>query len=479
MPASVPSPRSAAPSPSPSPVYDTHAVDRAFLAMERRRPDVRWDAGGIAYLSGPPPSLADLRAYVAFRLVRLPLLTSRLEGGTRRPRWRPDADFAVDRHVHEVVAEGPEGWDAALHTALNSPFAPGAYWGVWLIHGHAAEEYAVCHRFRHACQDGAAAATAFRAMLDGREFSARPVPEKSRPADLPRRVGTAVGLGAAFTAGALTVRRRRPSVPFLPSGERRLWRGRVPTDTLRRIGAAAGGSAHDAHLAALAGALASWSERSGVRLPRVTALLPFDARRPEEEQAWGNRVFALPLELPVRGAPARGVLSGGDDAARWRLERVTASTRKLRSGPWRQAVQDLVRWMPDRPTEWYLRRMLSPQVTDVMATSMPLADKGTLGDTQVTDVALLPLLVPGHLLGVGLSFFGDRAGVSFVTDRALPHGELLPELWERAVGELEADGDNRPADGNRAPTPAPDTSATGPGDPTGTTGTTGTTGSRK
>jgi hypothetical protein len=427
--------------------------------MERRRPDVRWDAGGIAYLSGPPPSLADLRAYVAFRLDRLPLLTSRLEGGPRRPRWRPDPDFAVDRHVHEVVAEGPGGWDTALHTALNSPLDPDVHWGVWLIRGHAAEEYAVCHRFRHACQDGAAAATAFRAMLDGRELSTRPVPGKDRLADLPRRVGTAVGLGAVFAAGALAVRRERPVAPFRPSGERRLWRGRVPTDTLRRIGAAAGGSAHDAHLAALAGALTAWSERSGVRLPRVTALLPFDARRPEEEQSWGNRVFGLPLELPVRGAPARGAVPGGGDVSRWRLEQVTATTRKLRSAPWRQAVQDLVRWTPDRPAEWYLRRVLSPRVTDIMATSMPLADKGTLGDTQVTDVALLPLLVPGHLLGVGLSFFGDWAGVSFVTDRALPFGELLPQLWERAVGELEEAG-GRPADTDRRP-PAPDVTRTG------------------
>jgi diacylglycerol O-acyltransferase / wax synthase len=109
----------------PSPRHPTHSVDRAFLNLERRRPYVRGDAGGVAYLSGPPPTLADLRAYVGFRLGELPLLTSRVEGG-RRLRWQPDADFAVDRHVHEVVAEGPAEWDSALHTALNAPFAPGA-----------------------------------------------------------------------------------------------------------------------------------------------------------------------------------------------------------------------------------------------------------------------------------------------------------------------------------------------------------------
>ncbi|MFJ2716414.1 wax ester/triacylglycerol synthase domain-containing protein [Streptomyces sp. NPDC087437] len=421
----------------PCPSRPTHTVDRAFLSMERRHPDVRWDAGGVAYLSGPPPSLADLRAYVGFRLGRLPLLTSRVEGGPRRPRWRPDADFSIDRHVHEVVAEGPEGWDAALHTALNASFTPGTYWGVWLVHGHASDEYALCYRFHHACQDGSAAAMTFRAMLGEGEASARPVPGKGRLTGLPRRVGTAVGLAAKFVAGSLAVRGHRPAVPFVPTGERRLWRGRVPADALRRIGAARGGSAHDAHLAALGAALSAWSAKSGVRLPRVTALLPVDARRPDEEQTWGNRCFALPLELPVRTAAERGTRPQDGDAPLRRLEHVMATTRKLRGEAWRQAIQDLVCHMPDRPTEWYLRRMLSPRVTQVMATSMPVADKGSLGNTQVTGVALLPLLVPGHLFGVGLSFFGSWAEVAFVSDRALPLGERLPELWEQAVGELE------------------------------------------
>ncbi|MET4922384.1 wax ester/triacylglycerol synthase family O-acyltransferase, partial [Streptomyces sp. PSRA5] len=407
----------------------------AFFAMERRHPDVRWDAGGVAYLSGPPPSLADFRAYVGFRLRRLPMLTSLVEGGSGRPRWRPDAGFTVDRHVHEAVANGPTGWDAALRTALDTPFTPGTYWGVWLVHGHVPDEYAVCYRFHHACQDGSAAAMTFRTMLGEGEPSARPVPRKGRLVGLPRRVGTAVGLTTMFLAGSLAVRARRPAVPQVPTGERRLWRGRVPADTLRRIAAAHGGSAHDVHLAALAGALSAWSARSGVPLPRVRALLPVDARRPGDEQTWGNRCFALPLELPVRTAPERGTGSRDGESLR-RLEQVMARTRRLRSETWRQAIQDLVHHMPDRPTEWYLRRMLSPRVTDVMATSMPVADKGSLGDGRVTGVALLPLLVPGHLFGVGLSFFANLAESSFVADRALPLGELLPELWEQAVGEL-------------------------------------------
>ncbi|MFH9269135.1 wax ester/triacylglycerol synthase domain-containing protein [Streptomyces sp. NPDC017546] len=433
----APSDRSARPPRRiPAPRHPTHAVDRAFLELERRRPDVRWDAGGVAYLSGPPPALADLRAYVGHRLGALPLLTSRVEGG-RRPRWQPAGDFAVDRHVHEVVADGPDGWDRALHTALNAPFAPGSYWGIWLIHGHDPDAYAVCYRFHHACQDGSAAAMTFRAMLGEGEPSARPVPGRSRPSGVPRRAGAAVALATRFVAGSFAVRGHRPDVAFAPSGERRLWRGRAPVDTLRRIGAGRGGSAHDVHLAALAGALSVWSARAGVPLPRVTAVLPVDARRADEEQTWGNRCFAMPLDLPVRTRSRHPDASGDGEASLRRLDQVMATTRKLRGETWRQAIQDLVRFMPDGPTEWYLRRMLSPRVTNVMATSMPLADKGSLGETQVTGTALLPLLVPGHLFAVGLSFFGDWAEVSFVADRALPLGELLPELWERAVEELK------------------------------------------
>lgn len=419
----------------------THSVDRAFLRLQSRHPGTLWDGGGVAYLSGPPPSLAELRAYVGLGLGRLPMLTCRVEGAPGRSWWRPDADFDVDQHVHEVVTDGAAGWEQALDTARNAPFAPGTYWGVWLVHGHAPDAYAVCYRFHHACQDGSAAALTFRAMLGGGEPSARPVPGPYGRFGFPRRVAVALGLAVRAVCGALLPRGRGPAVPFVPSGDRALWRGRVAVDTLRRIGTARGGSAHDAHLAALAGALSAWSARTGVSVPRMAALLPVDVRRPDEEQSWGNRFFALPVNLPVNppaGSPAENGEDVPDDGAHlWRLDRVTQVTRKLRAERWRQAVQDLVRFMPDRPTEWYMRLVLSPRVTDLIATSMPLAGKGSLGTATVTGTALLPPLLPGHLCGVGLSFFGSYAEVSFVTDRALPQGETLPGLWEQAVQELE------------------------------------------
>ncbi|WP_433340104.1 wax ester/triacylglycerol synthase domain-containing protein [Streptomyces sp. CA-253872] len=415
--------------------HPAHSVDRAFLRLERTRPDVRWDSGGIAYLSGPPPTLDELRAYVGLCLPRLPLFASRVEGGPRRSHWVTDAGFTVERHVHEVVAEGPEQAESALDTALNAPFPAGARWGIWLVRGLAPDAYAVCYRFQHACQDGSAAALAFRTLLSGGEPSARPVPRPRAGAG--PRVALALGLTARAAFTVFTPRRRGPALPYTPTGDRRLGRGRVPLEALRRIGAARGGSAHDAHLAALAGALSAWSARTGVPLPRVSALVPLDARRQDEEQTWGNRCFALPLDLPVRApAPAGG--RPERDAPLWRLRRVTEATARLRSEPWRQAVQDVVRFMPDRPTEWYMRGVFSSRVTDILATSMPVADHGALGGTTVTGTALLPLLLPGHLFGVGLSFFGPWADVSFVTDRALPLGECLPRLWEEAVTALEA-----------------------------------------
>ncbi|MFF3128776.1 wax ester/triacylglycerol synthase domain-containing protein [Streptomyces sp. NPDC057908] len=420
--------------------HRTHSVDRAFLNLERTHPDVRWDAGGVAYLSGPPPSLADFRTYVGMCLARLPMFTTRVDGETRRSRWRPDADFTVERHVHEAVADGPAEWESAMDMALNAPFPPGARWGIWLVHGYAPDEYAVCYRFHHACQDGSAAAQTFRVLLGEGEPSARPVLRAGGRVDLPRRAGLALGLAAKFgfaALAALATRSRGPAASFVPTGDRRLWRGRVPLDSLRRIGTVQGGSAHDAHLAALAGALSAWSAQSGVSLPRISALVPVDARRRDEEQTWGNRCFALPMELPVNPAPGRPGGSSDDDLPLRRLGRVMATTARLRSEPWRQAIQDLVRFMPDRPTEWYMRGVFSPRVTDILATSMPLANEGSLGATQVTGTVLLPLLLPGHLFGVGLSFFGTWAEVSFVTDRGLPLAELLPSLWEQAVGELE------------------------------------------
>ncbi|NEA39676.1 wax ester/triacylglycerol synthase family O-acyltransferase, partial [Streptomyces sp. SID11385] len=173
--------------------HPAHSVDRAFLRLERARPDVRWDSGGVAYLSGPPPTLAELRAYVGLCLPRLPLFASRAEGGARRAHWATDPEFTVERHVHEAVAEGPEQERQALGTALNAPFPAGARWGVWLVHGYAPDAYAVCYRFQHACQDGSAAALAFRTLLGDGEPSARPQPRPRTGAGLPPRAALALG----------------------------------------------------------------------------------------------------------------------------------------------------------------------------------------------------------------------------------------------------------------------------------------------
>lgn len=406
-----------------------HSIDRAFLNLERTRPEARWDTGGVAYLKGPPPRLADLRAHVRLCSAQLPLLTHRLERTAGRPRWEPDEGFDVAHHVHEVVSQGPEGGESALQAALGAPLPRDAPWGIWLVHGPASDEYAVCYRFQHACQDGIAAALAFRLLLGGGEPTVRPLPPPGRRGALLRRAVVAIGLAAKFALDVCPVR-GRPAAVFTSTGERDLLRTRVPLERLRRIGARHGASANDAHLAALAGALAGWSRESGVALPRVSALLPIDGRRHDEEQTWGNRCFAVPVELPLRGVPPLR-----------RLELVRAATAKVKRGTRRQAIEDLVRFMPDRPTEWYMRRVISPRVTAMVATSVPLAERAGLGGTQVTGTALLPLCLPGHLFGVGLAFFGDWAEVSFVADRGLPLRDRLPGLWTEAVAELERSTD--------------------------------------
>jgi diacylglycerol O-acyltransferase / wax synthase len=202
----------------------------------------------------------------------------------------------------------------------------------------------------------------------------------------------------------------------------------MPVDRLRKIGKACGVSANDVHLTALAGALGRWSGEVGIPLRRASALLPVDARRHDEEQTWGNRTFAVPVRLPLaETSPSR------------RLELVAAATSAVKRRPRRQAIHDLVRYMPARPTAWYMRRITSPGVTAMVTTCVPLADDGALGTTDVTGAALLPLLLPGHICGVGLAFFGDWAEVSFTVDHALPHGERLPGLWTDAVEMLEHD----------------------------------------
>lgn len=406
----------------------THPIDRAYLRLEEAHPGARWDTGGIAYLSGRPPSLEAFRAYVGMHLPKLPMLTHRLERTARPPVWRPDEAFTLERHVHEVVAAGPDAPPSPLEAALSAPLPRDAPWGLWLVHGEAPDEYAVCYRFEHVCQDGIAAALAFRTLLGTGESAVRPLPGPRGHGENVGRTVRALGFAAKYAFDVLPRPGRRPSAAFVPSGERRLLRARVPVERLRSIGTARGASANDVHLTAVAGAMARWSREAGVPLPRVSALLPVDARRHDEEQTWGNRTFAVPVRLPLaETSPSR------------RLDLVAAATSAVKRRPRRQAIHDLVRYMPARPTAWYMRQITSPSVTAMVTTSVPLAEGGALGATNVTGAALLPLLLPGHLCGVGLAFFGDWAEVSFTVDHALPHGERLPGLWTDAVEELEQD----------------------------------------
>jgi hypothetical protein len=403
-----------------------HSIDRGFLTLERTRPDARWDTGGIAYLDGPAPRLSALRAHVETRLTELPMLAHKLERSARPPVWLPDKDFSVDHHVHEAVVDGPGNMASALEPVLDAPLPHDAPWGLWLVHGHAPDGYALCYRLRHFCQDGPAVAATFHTLFGAGGPAPRPLPHPRRHGDLVRRTLVAAGLSAKYACAIYAPRPRRPAASFVPTGKRTLVRARVSLDRLRRIGAIHGGSANDTYLAALAGALAAWSEEAGIALPRVAALLPIDGRRHDEEQTWGNRCFAVPVELPVSETfPSRRMAV---------VRRATAKVKRRRN---RQAIRDLVRFMPDRPTEWYMRRLLSPRVTAIMATSVPLAERGALKFGRVTGVTLLPLCLPGHLFGVGMSLFGDWAEVSFVADRALPRAERLPDLWTQAVEELE------------------------------------------
>jgi hypothetical protein len=406
----------------------THPIDRAYLSLEQAHPGAHWDTGGVAYLSGRPPSLADFRAYVGTHLPKLPMLTHRLERTARPPVWRPDEAFTLERHVHEVVGAGPDAPRSPLETALGAPLPRDAPWGLWLVHGEVPDEYAVCYRFEHVCQDGVAAALAFRTLLGTGEPALRPLPGPRGHGENLRRTVMALGLAVKYAVDVLPRPGRRSSTAFVPSGQRRLLRARVPVERLRRIGRARGVSANDVHLTALAGALGRWSGEAGIPLRRASALLPVDARRHDEDQTWGNRTFAVPVRLPLtETSPPR------------RLELVAAETSAVKRRPRRQAIHDLVRYMPARPTAWYMRQITSPRVTAMVTTSVPLAEDGALGTTNVTGAALLPLLLPGHLCGVGLAFFGDWAEVSFTVDHALPHGERLPCLWTDAVEELEQD----------------------------------------
>jgi hypothetical protein len=400
-------------------------MDLSMDAWSRDSPSTPLTIGAVLDVAGTAPSLDELRQHVAAGLPRIPVLTHHLVGPRLRARWVHDPRPDLEARVRERVL-GPDGLDAALAELMASPLPEqGPPWDLWLLHGHAAGTYTLCYRAAHTTHDGVGVRNALYALFGD---PAPDAPRTARP--------TVAALAHVLRAQAVSLARadvwNDPATPL--TGERVRGWAHVPTERLRAVATAAGGSSNDAILAALAYALREWAAEHWPRgrdKPLSTVLM-VDGRRPGERQRPGNLFAFAPITLPCH-------LPGLDR----QLAAVVASTRAMKQPPTRRTLRVLMERAPVRAYYAAAKKLTTPERATVDTSHVAFHHPLGYRDAPVTAVRMftwLPLHHPLSLLSCG---YAGTTSVHFVTDAALPGFAELPRRWEAAL-EAAAGPPGRP-----------------------------------
>lgn len=387
-------------------------VDCAWLHMEE--PGNLMNVTGLFLFEGPLRMEA-LRARIRERLLPFePFHCRILERTGRRPRWEPDPDFDLDRHL--VLANPQDDLMGFVSELLSRPLDRSH--PLWQFHClETGSGWAMVARLHHVIGDGVALMHVMGRLADRVPQTYR-VPRREGPP--PRGawlrsaldlIGTVVLSPEPRTGlkGALgQVKRAVVSPPF-------------ELERLRQIRAELGCTVNDLLLDAVTSSLRSAMDKPPAA---IRAVMPVNLRRPEDEQL-GNRFGLAFVSLPVGEAELAGRLQ----ALRAGLARLKGSLQPLLL----YAVLYLAGLLP-RSWEAWLVRFFGTRATAVV-TNVP----GPSEPIEILEQPLRDLMfwVPqsGRLaLGISLISYAGRMRVGVAADAGvIPHPERIVQNFENAL----------------------------------------------
>ncbi|MER5641773.1 wax ester/triacylglycerol synthase domain-containing protein [Kitasatospora sp. NPDC002227] len=395
--------------------------DRLLLKLARRAPDAAMHLGFTLLLDGPPPSLAELRRALATRVAALPELRLRLaERSGRRPRWEPDQDFEIGRHVYQLPGLDDPGPAAALAATLDHALPRDRpLWSVSLLRRPGG--YALGYRAHHAFQDGLAAAETVEALF-GPPLKPRPAgPAPDRP---PR-------WDAELLRELLPPPRRGPHWSALDSGlsgARTAHPVEADLARLYAVGRATGANIHQLCLALLTATLRAWhpADWAGPG-PGLRATVAVSVRPPDDPyRLLGNCSGVAGVPLPCPEADPLG-----------QLELLREQVTFARYAELGRRHRVLYQRMPYWCGSLSLNRSIDPRRTPLTLADVRLRRELSFAGTPVNAVLPIPVSVPGQPLFVGWTTHRGRLHTTFLADTALPGAERLPQLWQEALATLE------------------------------------------
>jgi diacylglycerol O-acyltransferase / wax synthase len=443
------------------------ALDASFLEVES--PTAHMHVGWAALFDPPAgataPSFERLRDHIGARLPRAPRyrqLLRRVPLGLNAPVWVDDPDFDLSRHVTEArSANLAEVVDASLSEPLarDRPL-----WHMSIAPRLEDGRVALVGKAHHCMVDGIAAVQLGSLLLDATPEPDRPEPDRWRPAPAPGQLELLVR-GAAdilrdelrlasLPARALTSPRRaveladrglralgaladsaRPARlvgtlnrPISP--RRRLGYLTRPIDDLLRIKRSQGVKLNDVVLAVATTGVRRLMAERGERPGAVKAMVPVSVRSDREQDALGNRISFIFVDLPCdEPDPVR------------RVRAIHGETDERKRRGFAEGGDDIVGvlGLVPRPLQRFASRLIaSPRAFNLVVSNIPgpREDAYMCGCRLRETYPVVPLS-DRHTLSIGFTSVADRGCFGLYADRdSLPDVDDLAACIDDAIDEL-------------------------------------------
>ena len=453
------------------------AADRSSLQAERGPVNMAV-AGTLVFEAGPGTEYDAVAERVAARLHLVPRYRQRLEDpafGIANPIWIDDPEFDLHWHLRHARLPAP-GTQEQLADYLAREMSrkldrTRPLWELHVVDGLEGGRAALIPKMHHALVDGLAAVGIGMVLLD-------PTPEPmpiappdggwtprtfdrrrhlARLAAMPlqraqqllvdstvRALETSPRRAAEdlmrATELASELARQRPQAPMTPlnhpiSPNRRYAMTSLALDRVKAAGRAAGGTINDVILAAVAGMLRDYLDIAGVDLGGrdPVALVPVSIRRDDEQEAGGNRISTVFVDLPVHE----------DDCAA-RIRAVSAQMAELRQSAAVRAGALLVGATGQAPPmvgSMLVRAMgnvraMNLVVSNVPGPQMPFYMNGC---RLLEAYPAVPLNPPNQGLSVGVLSYDGEVFFGLLADAKLdPDVEVAADALAAALEDITA-----------------------------------------
>jgi diacylglycerol O-acyltransferase / wax synthase len=456
---------------------DLSAADRSSLQAERGPVNMAV-AAPLVFERGPGTTYDAVAERVAARLHLIPRYRQKLADpafGMANPVWVDDEAFDLHWHLRHATLPAPgSAAQLADHVAREMSRRLDRTRPLWELHvidGLEGDRVALLPKMHHALVDGLAAIGIGMVLLDP---TPEPMPIEppeggwaprtfdrrrhlARLATTPllrtqklllestvRALDTTPRQAAAdvrkATELATELARQRPQAPMTPLNEtispnRRFAMRKLGLPAVKAAGKAAGGTVNDAILVAVTGMLARYLDVAGTDLDGrdPVALVPVSVRREDEQDAGGNRISTVFVDLPVH-EPDVGE----------RLRRVSAQMQQLRQSAAVRAgamIAGATGAAPPLIAGVMVRAMGGVRAMNLVVSNLPGPQQAFyMNGSRLLEVyPAVPLNPPNQGLSVGVLSYDGCVFFGLLADARLDPGvDVAAEALDAALDEVVA-----------------------------------------